>query len=128
WNSCSIGLYFVKQTRPFQVSLVCNFCSSVRDFASSFLQIPPRDGHPCLWLTVPTVKPVVDFHHQVIAHAGHTQKTMKGIVPSIVIIGRSNINIFLLPKYSYNKAFAIWLANALFSNMLWVKFFLKCAY
>src|SRR5699024_12654243 len=54
WNSCSIGLCFVKQTRPFQASLVCNFCSSVRDFASSFLQIPPRDGHPCLWLTVPT--------------------------------------------------------------------------
>src|SRR6056297_491965 len=27
--------------------LVCDFCSSGRDFACGFLQIPPRDGHPC---------------------------------------------------------------------------------
>ena len=31
--------------------LICGFCSSARDFASGFLQIPPHDGHPCLWLT-----------------------------------------------------------------------------
>ena len=42
---------------------------------SSFLQIPPHDGHPCLRLTVPTAKSVVDFHHQVIAHAGRTPLT-----------------------------------------------------
>ena len=48
-----------------------------RHFAAStsgFLQIPPHDGHPCLRLTVPTAKSVVDFHHQVITHAGRTQK------------------------------------------------------
>src|SRR6056297_2789369 len=27
--------------------LVCDFCSSGRGFACGFLQIPPRDGHPC---------------------------------------------------------------------------------
>jgi len=27
--------------------LVCDSCSSGRDFACGFLQIPPRDGHPC---------------------------------------------------------------------------------
>ena len=27
--------------------LVCDFCSSGRKFACGFLQIPPRDGHPC---------------------------------------------------------------------------------
>src|SRR5438093_12632788 len=27
--------------------LVCGFCSSNQRFAYSFLQIPPRDGHPC---------------------------------------------------------------------------------
>ncbi|MFL2099131.1 hypothetical protein ACEN4B_12275, partial [Marinilactibacillus psychrotolerans] len=43
-------------------------------FASDFLQIPPHDGHPCHSLTVPTAKPVVDFHHQVVAHAGRTNK------------------------------------------------------
>ncbi|MFI3170484.1 MAG: hypothetical protein R3Y06_11110, partial [Faecalibacterium sp.] len=42
---------------------------------SSFLQIPPRDGHPCFRLTLPTTERVVDFHHQVIAHAGRTIKT-----------------------------------------------------
>ncbi|WP_459796595.1 hypothetical protein, partial [Alkalibacterium sp. m-11] len=43
-------------------------------FASDFLQIPPHGGHPCLSLTVPTAKSVVDFHHQVVAHAGRTKK------------------------------------------------------
>ena len=37
-------------------------------------EIPPHGGHPCHSLTVPTAKPVVDFHHQVITHAGHTVK------------------------------------------------------
>jgi len=69
WGSGSIGLRFVWQTHPPQDSLVCSFYSSSRDFASSFLQIPPHDGHPCSWLIVPTAKPIVDFHHQVIAHA-----------------------------------------------------------
>ncbi|MGX7395688.1 hypothetical protein, partial [Carnobacterium mobile] len=55
---------------------------------SSFLQIPPHGGHPCYSLTVPTAKPVVDFHHQVITHAGRTKKTtclknkwLKGVIP-----------------------------------------------
>ena len=41
---------------------------------SGFLQIPPHDGHPCLRLTVPATESVVDFHHQVVAHAGRTRK------------------------------------------------------
>ena len=57
-------------------------CSSDRGFAnrelfipqSGFLQTPPHDGRPCLRLTFPTVKPVVDFHHQVIMRAKHTKK------------------------------------------------------
>ena len=57
-------------------------CSSDRGFPhrelfipqSGFLQTPPHDGRPCLRLTVPTVKPVVDFHHQVIMRAKHTKK------------------------------------------------------
>src|SRR5215203_2400558 len=27
--------------------LLCDFCSSSQRFACGFLQIPPRDGHPC---------------------------------------------------------------------------------
>ena len=54
--------------------LVCDFCSSGREFASSFFQIPPRGGHPCSSLTVPTAKSVVDFHHQVVVHAAHTEE------------------------------------------------------
>ena len=83
WGSGSIGLSLVWQGRPPQVGLICDFCSSARNFAlrrtfqppqSGFLQIPPRDGHPCLRLTVPATESVVDFHHQVVAHAGRTQK------------------------------------------------------
>jgi hypothetical protein len=54
--------------------LVCSSCSSSRDFALSFFQIPPRDGHPCCWLIVPIAWPIVDFHHPVIVHAEHTKK------------------------------------------------------
>ena len=54
--------------------LICDFYSSSQCFAFSFLQIPPRDGHPRLKaptlgavrLTVPLVGPVADFHRQVI--------------------------------------------------------------
>ena len=55
--------------------LICSFCSSDRGFAVGFLQIPPHDGHPCLWLTVPTAKSVADFHRQVITHAERTNMT-----------------------------------------------------
>ncbi|WP_238674778.1 hypothetical protein, partial [Staphylococcus felis] len=33
-----------------------------------------RNGHPCLSLTVPTTKPVTDFHRQDVTHAGRTEK------------------------------------------------------
>lgn len=64
-----------KLVRPCKC-LICTFCSSGREFAADFLQIPPRGGHPCLKLTVPTAKSVTDFHRQVIAHAGRTQKKL----------------------------------------------------
>ncbi len=57
--------------------LIYSFCSSDRGFASDFLQTPPHDGRPCLWLTVPTAKPVADFHRQVITHAERTTKSRK---------------------------------------------------
>ena len=47
-----LGLCFVQQARPTQFSLICDFCSSDRDFAIVFFQIPPHDGHPCHSLTV----------------------------------------------------------------------------
>ena len=53
---------------------VCS-CRYFLTFTSGFLQIPPHGGHPCLRLTVPTAKSVADFHRQVVAHAGRTQKT-----------------------------------------------------
>ncbi len=80
----SIGLSLVLQGRPPVYGLICGSYSSARNFAlrwtfqppqSGFLQIPPHDGHPCLWLTVPATESVVDFHHQVVAHAGRTRNT-----------------------------------------------------
>ena len=41
--------------------LLCGSCSSGQRFVSSFLQIPPRDGHPCLQLTVPPAGSVEDL-------------------------------------------------------------------
>ena len=36
--------------------LICDSCSSGRDFACGFLQIPPHNGHPC--------RPAIGSHHQ----------------------------------------------------------------
>ena len=41
---------------------------------TGLLHTPPHDGRTCLSLTVPTAKSVVDFHHQVTAHSGQTNK------------------------------------------------------
>ena len=60
---------------PFQVCLLCSFCSSDRELALGFLHTPPHDGRTCPQLTVPTAKPVVDFHHQVTTHSGQTKET-----------------------------------------------------
>ena len=45
-----------------------------REFALGLLHTPPHDGRTCPQLTVPTAKPVVDFHHLVTAHSGQTNK------------------------------------------------------
>ena len=71
-ETSGFGLCFVMETRPFQVCLVCSFCSSDRGFAVGFLQTPSHDGRPCPWLTVPTAKSVADFHRQVVTHAERT--------------------------------------------------------
>ena len=78
----SIGLRFVRQTRPLCTALYTISvrqtevlpCKDLLTLQSGFLRIPSRDGHPCLWLTVPTAKSVADFHRQVVAHAGRTGK------------------------------------------------------
>ena len=42
-------------------------------FAAGFLQIPPRDGHPCLsGYTIPLPGLVRDFHPLDDTHAGQT--------------------------------------------------------
>ena len=64
-----MALYEISVRRP--ETLPCGDLSTPQ---SGFFQIPPHDGHPCIWLTVPASKSVADFHHQVIAHAGRTNK------------------------------------------------------
>ena len=56
------------------IGLLSVFYSSAQGFAYGFLQIPPRGGHPCFQLILPTVGRIVDFHHLVIAHVGRTKK------------------------------------------------------
>ena len=42
-----IGLWVYAPPRPSGRRLACGSCSSDREFAFRFLQIPPRGGHPC---------------------------------------------------------------------------------
>jgi hypothetical protein len=58
----------------------CSFCSSGQHFASGFLQILPRDRHPCLWLMVPLVGPIENFHLLVVRPAGRTS-SRRGLSP-----------------------------------------------
>lgn len=52
--------------------------TSDRAFASRFLQIPPRNGHPCSWLMVGACQPPIpNFHRIDDAHAGRTYKNLK---------------------------------------------------
>ena len=43
-------------------------------FCYGFLQIPPRDGHPCQLLMVPLIGPMKDFHSLELRPAGRTKK------------------------------------------------------
>lgn len=58
---------------PSHYGLVYGFCSSGRDFAAGFLQIPPRGGHPCLWLILLAAKRIADSNRRVCARAGRTK-------------------------------------------------------
>ncbi len=51
--------------------------SSDRSFASNFLQIPPRGGHPCLQLVVGTINPHIRLSliSKYSCQANHKEKT-----------------------------------------------------
>ncbi|PSY61510.1 hypothetical protein C7B16_21125 [Escherichia sp. 20412-1] len=53
-----VTCYFLRNVTPPETAS----CSSGQHFASSFLQISPRDEHPCLPLTLPLTGCVEDFH------------------------------------------------------------------
>ena len=65
--------------------LICGFCSSGQSFShqgtfgplkSGFLQIPPHNGHPCLWLSLPATGRLRDFHPRERALTGRTRKRL----------------------------------------------------
>ncbi|HHT25192.1 MAG TPA: HTH domain-containing protein [Clostridiaceae bacterium] len=61
------------QATGYLIQSVTADCSTSR---TSFLQIPPHDGHPCLLLILPTARRIEDFHLLVIKHIGRTLKVL----------------------------------------------------
>ena len=60
-------------------SLICDFCPSDQRFAYSFLQIPPRDGHPCCSaIHFPLPGCVRDFRPLERAHGAQTKRAPPG--------------------------------------------------
>ena len=60
-------------------SLICDFCPSDQEFAYSFLQIPPHDGHPCCSaIHFPLPGHVQDFHLRERAHGAQTKRAPQG--------------------------------------------------
>ena len=79
----AIGLWLGWQSNPhgrpcmrflFVGPEICLRSGPFNPSAIGFLQIPPRGGHPCLWLTLPTVGRVRDFHPIERAPVGRTKK------------------------------------------------------
>ena len=67
------------------ICLICSFCASDQIFAEDFLQIPPRDGHPCLLaICFPSLGRIGDFHPLEHAHAG---RTMTGAPKDFKLLG-----------------------------------------
>jgi len=62
--------------------LICDFCSSGQRFACGFLQIPPRNGHLAVRLTIPTVGFVGDFHSLVTALPGAPKEKRQVLKPA----------------------------------------------
>src|SRR5450631_789614 len=52
----------------------------IRDFVISFLQIPPRDGHPCLDGWFRSLRSIGDFHP---LNANHTEHTRRKRLPHL---------------------------------------------
>ena len=65
---------FCYANSPAHNGLICGSCSSGREFAAGFLQIPPHDGHHCFWLILLAAKRIADLHRRVSARAGRTLK------------------------------------------------------
>ena len=74
-----------------QPSLLCDFCPSDQRFAYSFLQIPPRDGHPCCSaIHFPLSGRVRDLHPLERAHGAQTEKRAPSRMP---VLSLSEVDI-----------------------------------
>ena len=92
------------QARPAQFSLICDFCSSDRDFAIDFFQIPPHDGHPCHSLTVRHYQALYGtFTHKLLPMLGtHLKKSSQNLTTLLQMISPLNLAIdftFLLVTF-----------------------------
>ena len=102
-------------------------CWHFSAFTSGFLQIPPRDGHPCLRLAVPATESAVDFHHLVIAHAGRTAKNSRNLTVS-------GIHLEVTPGFEPgNQGFAdpcltTWLCHHRETSILYANFSKKSTF
>ncbi|MCX6240005.1 MAG: hypothetical protein NTY07_21085, partial [Bacteroidia bacterium] len=64
---------------------------SGRNFAASFLQIPPRNGHPCSWLMVG----YTTYPHNGLAPSSYSPCTAhkkKGPVPNRSLLNSNKLN------------------------------------
>lgn len=85
-------------------AIVSGSCPSTLDFASSFLQIPRRRGHPCSWLILPTAGRITNFHRLVVAHAGRTSKKKSTTEPTSLSMCPSRKTSRSLSKINKNAS------------------------
>ena len=94
-TTCRYALLRLSLDNICSISLICDFCSSDQRFAYSFLQILPRDRHPCCSaIHFPLSGHVRDLHPLERAHGAQTQKSNRYYSIAMLLLLRD----YIFPK------------------------------
>ena len=87
----------------------CDFCSSDQRFASTFLQIPPRDGHPwCSAVSFPLLGRIRNFHPLATCAARRTYKKGSDHTQSLPFLYISGLNIRRMHSHPRSASDRFW--------------------
>ncbi|EEU9223452.1 hypothetical protein E6C81_17865 [Escherichia coli] len=75
-------------------------CSSGQHFASGFLQISPRDEHPCLPLTLPLTGCLENFHLLVVLQSPQLKNSASHGAHKKRVVNTLRVRLFIFVNYN----------------------------